>query len=102
MLEGTAARAPLGATVTVYLNESEPTAAVSIPLGAIDDEGQGPGVWLLDPRSSSVSYRSVKFVRFDGEHAIVSGGIQIGDSIIAVGGHFLREGQRVRVREGRT
>ena len=102
VLEGTAARAPLGATVTVYLNESEPTAAVSIPLGAIDDEGQGPGVWLLDPRSSSVSYRSVKFVRFDGEHAIVSGGIQIGDSIIAVGGHFLREGQRVQVREGRT
>ena len=102
VLEGAAARAPLGATVTVYLNESEPTSAVSIPLGAIDDEGQGPEVWLLDLRSSSVSHRSVKFVRFDGEHAIVSGGIQIGDSIIAVGGHFLHEGQRVQVREGRT
>jgi hypothetical protein len=44
----------------------------------------------------------VKFVRFDGEHAIVSGEIKIGDSIIAVGGHFLHEGQRVQVREGRT
>jgi RND family efflux transporter MFP subunit len=102
VLEGAAAGAPLGATVTVYLKESEPTGAVSIPLGAIDDEGRGAGVWLLDLQSSSVSYRSVKFVRFDGERAIVSGGIKIGDSIIAVGGHFLHEGQKVQVREGRT
>jgi multidrug efflux pump subunit AcrA (membrane-fusion protein) len=102
VLEGAAARAPLGATVTIYVNESEPTEAVSVPLGAIDDEGRGPGVWFLDLRSSSVSHRSVKFVRFDGEHAIVSGEIKSGDSIIAVGGHFLHEGQRVQVREGRT
>jgi RND family efflux transporter MFP subunit len=102
VLDGAAARAPLGATVTVYLNGSEPTGAVSVPLGAIDDEGQGPGVWLLDLQSSTVSYRSVKLVRFDGEHAIVSGGVNIGDSIIAVGGHFLHQGQRVQVREGRT
>ena len=102
VLEGAAAKAPLGATVTIYVNESEPTEAVSVPLGAIDDEGRGPGVWFLDLRSSSVSHRSVKFVRFDGEHAIVSGEIKSGDSIIAVGGHFLHEGQRVQVREGRT
>jgi RND family efflux transporter MFP subunit len=102
VLDGAAARAPLGATVTVYLNDSEPTGAVSVPLGAIDDEGQGPGVWLLDLQSSTVSYRSVKLVRFDGEHAIVSGGVNIGDSIIAVGGHFLHQGQRVQVHEGRT
>ena len=77
-------------------------AALSVPLGALDDEGRGPGVWLLDRQSSSVSYRSVNFIRFDGEHAIVSGGIHIGDPIIAVGGHFLREGERVQVAEARV
>ena len=41
-------------------------------------------------------------LRFDGEHAIVSGEIKIGDSIIAVGGHFLHEGQRVQVSEARV
>jgi RND family efflux transporter MFP subunit len=101
VLDGVAARAPLGATVTVYLKDSEPTGAVSVPLGAIDDEGRGPGVWLLDRRSSSVSYRSVRFVRFDTERAIVSGAIHVGDPIIAVGGHFLHEGQRVQVSEAR-
>ena len=102
VLDGAAARAPLGATVTVYLQESERTGALSVPLGAIDDEGRGAGVWLLDRRSSSVSYRLVRFIRFDGERAIVSGGVHIGDPIIAVGGHFLHEGQPVQVADMRA
>jgi RND family efflux transporter MFP subunit len=102
VLDGAAATAPLGATVTVYLEESAQAGALSVPLGAIDDEGQGPGVWALDRQSSSVSYRSVKFIRFDGERAIVSGGIHIGEPIIAVGGHFLHEKQRVQVAEARV
>jgi RND family efflux transporter MFP subunit len=102
VLDGAAATAPLGATVTVYLEESAQAGALSVPLGAIDDEGRGPGVWVLDRQSSSVSYRSVKFIRFDGERAIVSGGIHIGEPIIAVGGHFLHEKQRVQVAEPRV
>jgi len=94
--------APLGATVTVYLKEPERAGALSVPLGAIDDEGRGPGVWLLERQSSSVSYRPVRFRRFDGERAIVSGEIHVGDPIIAVGGHFLHEGQRVQVAETRV
>jgi multidrug efflux pump subunit AcrA (membrane-fusion protein) len=102
VLDGAAATASLGATVTVYLEESAQAGALSVPLGAIDDEGQGSGVWVLDRQSSSVSYRSVKFIRFDGERAIVSGGIHIGEPIIAVGGHFLHEKQRVQVAEARV
>jgi RND family efflux transporter MFP subunit len=102
VLDGGAATAPIGATVTVYLRDSERAGALSVPLGAIDDEGRGPGVWLLDRRSSSVSYRSVKFIRFDAERAIVTGGIHIGDPIIAVGGHFLHEGQPIKVAEARV
>lgn len=102
VLDGGAARAPLGATVTVYLNASVQAGAVSVPLGAIDDEGAGPGVWLLDRPSSSVSYRHVRFIRFDGERAIIRGDIHVGDPIIAIGGHFLHEGQRVQVTDSRV
>ena len=102
VLDGAAAKAPLGATVTVYLSESEQADALSVPLGAIDDEGRGPGVWLLDRQSSSVSYRTVKFIRLDVERAIVSGAIHSGDPVIAVGGHFLHEGQRVQIAEARV
>ena len=102
VLGGAAAGAPLGATVTLYLQESEQGGALSVPVGSIDDEGKGPGVWLLDRESSSVSYRPVRFIRFDGERALVSGAIHIGDPIIAVGGHFLHEGQRVQVAQTRV
>ena len=102
VLDGPAADAPLGATVTVYLRDSHPSDTMAVPLGAIDDEGRGPGVWLLDRNSSSVSYRLVKFIGFDGEGAIVASGIHIGDPIVALGGHFLHEGQRVRVAEARV
>ena len=102
VLDGAAAKAPLGATVTVFLTDSEPSGGLSVPLGSIDDEGGGPGVWLLDRRSSSVAYRSVNLIRFDGECALVSGGIHLGDPIIAVGGHFLHEGERVQVTDARA
>lgn len=101
VLEGAAAKAPLGATVTVYLDGTQPAAGLAVPLGAVDDEGKGPGVWLLDRKSSSVSYRPVRFIRFDGEQAIIAGGVGPGDSIVALGGHFLHEGQRVRVADAR-
>ena len=101
VLEGAAAKAPLGATVTVYLDGAQTAAGLAVPLGAIDDEGKGPGVWLFDRKASSVSYRPVDFVRLDGEQAIVSGGVGPGDAIVALGGHFLHEGQRVRVADAR-
>jgi multidrug efflux pump subunit AcrA (membrane-fusion protein) len=102
VLDGAGATAPLGATVTVYLKDPESPGTLSVPLGAVDDEGRGAGVWLLDRPSSSVSYRSVRLIRFDAERAIVSGAIRIGDPIIAVGGHFLHEGQLVQVAERRV
>jgi len=98
VLEGPAARAPLGATVTVYL--SAPRASeedMSVPLGAIDDEGRGPGVWVYDRAASSVGFRPVHVVLLADEVAIVAGGVHLGEPIVALGGHYLFEGEHVRV-----
>jgi len=97
VLEGSAARAPLGATVTVYLSSSPPSADMSVPLGAIDDEGRGPGVWIYDEAASSVSFRPVQVVQLAEETAIVKSGVHLGEPIVALGGHFLYEGEHVRV-----
>jgi RND family efflux transporter MFP subunit len=96
VLEGSAAQASLGATVTVYLS-SRPSADMSVPLGSIDDEGKGPGVWIYDPAASSVSFRPVHVVQLAGETAVVSSGVHIGEPIVALGGHFLYQGEHVRV-----
>jgi len=97
VLEGPAAQAPLGATVTVYLSASPPSADMSVPLGALDDEGRGPGVWIYDKATSSVSFRPVHVVQLADETAIVTSGVHIGEPIVALGGHFLYAGEHVRV-----
>ncbi len=97
VLEGGGAKAPLGATVTVYLQAAAPGGAVAVPFGAITDEGSGSGVWLIDRRSSTVSFRFVTVLQFGGERALISGKIHSGDSIVATGGHYLQEGEHVRL-----
>ena len=93
-------QAPLGATTTIYLASPASDREMAVPLGAVDDEGRGPGVWIVNPRTASVSYRPVKIVRLEAERAILSGGVRIGDRIVALGGHGLHEGERVRIAQG--
>jgi len=97
VLEGSAAQAPLGATITVYLSGSSASADMSVPLGAIDDEGRGPGVWVYDRAASSVSFHLVRVVQLADETATLSSGVHIGEPIVALGGHLLYEGEHVRV-----
>ena len=97
ILEGDGAQAPLGATVTLHLASAAPAAAVQVPLGALDDEGHGPGIWVFDPKTSLVSYHAVSMAQVGGEFALLSGGAYAGQKIVAAGGHYLREGERVQM-----
>jgi RND family efflux transporter MFP subunit len=97
VLEGEAAKAPLGATVTIYLQDAPRSSEMTVPSSAIDDEGKGAGIWLIDSRFSKVSFRPIQFVRFDGERAVVTGGVQVGETVVATGGHYLHEGEQVRL-----
>jgi RND family efflux transporter MFP subunit len=96
VLDGEGAEAPLGATVQLTLPNPQKAATLEVPIGAIDDEGKGPGVWVLDGTNSTVSYRPVHVEQFGGESALLSDGVQAGERIVAVGGHFVHEGEHVR------
>ena len=48
MLDGEAAAAPLGATVTIRLASQASQPEVEVPLGAMLDDGRKTGVWVLD------------------------------------------------------
>ena len=69
VLEGDAANAPLGATVTIRIPGSQRATMVEVPIGAIYDGGNGPAVWILDRKTSSVSIRPVQIRRFGEESA---------------------------------
>lgn len=102
VLDGKAAAAPLGATVTVRISEAEAPSGLAVPLGAIDDRGNGPGVWIVEGQDSVVSFRPVELRRIDSERAILGEGLHLGDRVVALGGHILHEGQKVRIAEQRA
>ncbi len=100
VLDGEASRAPLGATVTVTLSTGGTSDAVEVPLGALYDNGQSSGVWVVDPHSSSVSLKAVQVRRLAEETAVVSG-VEPGERVVALGAHLLHQGERVRLADNR-
>lgn len=98
VLAGEAARAPLGATVTVRVATKGTGEATEVPLGALYDDGKSTGLWLLDPATSSVSFHAVQVRQIAAETAIVEG-VRSGERIVALGAHLLHEGERVRTAE---
>jgi multidrug efflux pump subunit AcrA (membrane-fusion protein) len=78
------------------------SAAVAVPNAAITDRGKGPGVWVLDQNSSTISFRPVKIFRIGQEDAYLENGVRPGEQIVALGAHLLTEGQRVRVADKET
>lgn len=95
VLDGDAASAPLGATVTIRLAGRTDQADMQVPLGAVLDDGRRTGVWTLDRASSTVRFQPVRLVRVSGETAVIAG-LGLGDPVVSLGAHLLQEGVRVR------
>ena len=98
VLEGEAASAPLGSTVTIGLltKQTSGSQSVQLPVGAIHDRGNGPGVWIVDDKSE-VKFRSVTIASIGQEQVVLSSGVQAGEKVVALGAHLLHEGQVVKL-----
>jgi len=98
VLEGEAASAPLGSTVTITLatKQSSGNPLVLVPVGALYDRGSGPGVWIVDDKSE-VKFRFVKIASIGQEDVVVSRGVDAGENVVALGAHLLHEGQTVNL-----
>lgn len=96
VLEGEAASAPLGSTVTITLVTKRNTGDdfTQVPVGAIHDRGSGPGVWIVDDKSE-VKFRPVTIASIGQEQIVLSSGVQVGEKVVALGAHLLHEGQVV-------
>jgi RND family efflux transporter MFP subunit len=97
VLEGTAANAPLGATVTVHLSGEGAAGMLQLPASSIIDRGKGPGVWVVNHPASTVSFQPVEVRQLDEELATISGSLRPGQEVVALGVHLLHDGERIRV-----
>lgn len=104
VLEGELADAPLGTTITVQISDPQTVApnAVQVPIAALYDAGNGPGIWMIRGEPAQVAWTPVSVQSLDDESARISGAIKSGDQIVALGAHLLRDGQPVRLSEPAT
>lgn len=105
LLEGAGARAPLGSTVTLSLGGAAPGDHVRVPIAALHDAGRGPGVWVIadaagqGSAAGSVHFRPVTVASLGQDGASISDGLRVGERIVALGAHQLREGVAVRIAD---
>lgn len=100
VLEGEAASAPLGSTVTVRITDTAKQADAAVPVGAILDDGRRTGVWVIGSGAAAVRFAPVEVRMIGGETASVTG-IAPGAQIVALGAHLLTDGASIRI-EGAT
>lgn len=86
----------LGMTSTVTVaNIGNQQVAAYIPLAAIYQNSDTPGVWVVD--NDNITLRSIKIGAFGDGKVQVLEGLKNGDVIVTAGVHKLKEGQKVRV-----
>ena len=95
VLDGEAASAPLGATVTIRITNRDRGSEVSVPIAAVLNDGNRTGVWLLDRSASTVRFAPIQIKLLGGETAFVTG-IEPGQELVALGAHLLSDGAAVR------
>jgi RND family efflux transporter MFP subunit len=105
VLEGRLADAPLGSTVSIEIPSGRATPTLEVPIGALFDQGKGPGVWLVKGQGGQgqepqVSWRAVQVAGLSGESAAIASGLTAGDRIVVLGAHLLHEGEPVRLADG--
>jgi RND family efflux transporter MFP subunit len=102
VLEGEAASVPLGSTVTITLTtkKASDNPSVVVPVGAVYDRGNGPGVWIVDGKSE-VKFRPVTIASIGQETIVLSDGVAAGEKVVALGAHLLHEGEAVNLEKAK-
>jgi len=85
----------LGSTVTGRIKLSA-LPGVEVPASALTITSGHPAVWMVDPRSETVSLREVDILRYDPSTVVISQGLATGDLVVTAGVQTLRPGQKVR------
>lgn len=97
VLDGALASAPLGSTITLSIGDGKSSPRVrQVPIAALHDPGTGTGVWVIAGEPSTVAWRPVQVLGIGDEAARVAGELEVGEQVVALGAHLLRDGQEVR------
>lgn len=85
----------LGMTASVAIQDIEGPSTIRLPLTAIVDKASQRQVWVVDPKTSRVSLRTVTLGSAQDDSVAVLSGLAGGETVVSAGVHMLQPGQRV-------
>jgi RND family efflux transporter MFP subunit len=91
----------LGMTANVGLSRPAEAMVAKVPLAAILNRGTGPAVWRVDD-AGMLERRPVTVSSFNEMVALVTSGLEDGDTIVTLGVQMLEAGQKVRAVMGQV
>jgi RND family efflux transporter MFP subunit len=86
----------LGSTVTGRMR-MDSASAIEIPGTALTRSGSQSAVWIVDPKTQTVSLREIRVQSHDAGRVVVAGGLDSGDIVVTAGVQALHPGQKVRL-----
>ncbi len=96
-IEGAGEEAQFGMTATVAVAEKDNPRVARLPLSAIANEGKGPAVFVVDRATGALTRKPVTLLRYTEREALVTAGVDEGETIVAMGVQKLDPAQKVRV-----
>ncbi len=88
----------LGTTVTGRMKLAS-APAIEIPPSAVSRTDRQTAVWVVDPKTGTVSSRAIEIRSSDPARVEVASGLNPGDVVVTAGIQALRPGQKVRLLE---
>lgn len=90
-------RLGMTATVSIAIPQAGRADPPVVPLPALVSVAGSQSVWVLDPKSTTVSRRIVEIGGISRDGVQVTAGLTPGDLVVVAGANLLRPGQRVAV-----
>jgi RND family efflux transporter MFP subunit len=70
---------------------------VLLPWGALFEIAGKPAVWVIDPRSTTVSLKPIALNRYTKDRLVVGEGLGSGEMVVSAGVQLLRPGQKIEI-----
>ncbi len=87
----------LGMTATLMLSDSTGERVARLPLSALFNQGTGPSVYVADAKTGVVTLKPVAVKAYGRNDVLITGGVDEGASVIALGVQKLDPAEKVKV-----
>jgi membrane fusion protein, multidrug efflux system len=90
----------MSAAVKIWTGDAAAASLIVLPAAAIyQTEGKPPSVWIVE--KEALRLQAVKLGEFIKDGVVIQSGLKPGDTVVTAGVQKLREGQKVKIWDGR-